>query len=110
MTLGLFYQGPPYSTLSLYLTLMFRRNVPRSGDYLCARGTRPRAHSYEGSRRPASRGPNNMASLEYAPGGSGGGSGGGNSPRMGKMRENAHNNSALLNPGEEPTREKRNTL
>ncbi|XP_023346790.1 regulating synaptic membrane exocytosis protein 1 [Eurytemora carolleeae] len=27
-----------------------RRNVPRSGDYYIARGTRPRAHSYEGSR------------------------------------------------------------
>lgn len=34
-----------------------RRNIPRSGDYYCARGTRPRAHSYEGSRRSNSKGP-----------------------------------------------------
>jgi hypothetical protein len=81
--------------------------VPRSGDYLCARGTRPRAHSYEGNRRPVvSRGLQNSAG---GGGGAGDYAGGGlDSPRMGKMRENAHNTSAL-NQGEEQ-REKRNAM
>ena len=55
--LGQYYAGFFYIEICANVSDIFRRNVPRSGDYLCARGTRPRAHSYEGSRRSASRQP-----------------------------------------------------